>query len=382
MYQHEDLLPTNRNYILLLGCFTFIFTIGLIYFAIVLTRTKEEIPTYVKKEKTTIPSADLTRYNQDSDGDLIPNFVEEEAILNTYISETNYCEAANPLCSEKTFRGGNNITLILDSSTSMDIPAQDGRSKLKNVKDNIATFISDTINEKYIKTQVIGFGNKGSEAFIADNESCVANLTFKKFDQDLISGDYAQQVLDKYVPNGKSPLAYTIEQAEKTFKDKNANNLIYIVTDGTDDCGGDLANTFRQVYARGMVKQINVFSYYAPQDERSKLKEITESNGGKFSDSGSIFATLVSWKKDFLLADWCKYKDQNKIFQCLDKNYKTAYTFLDTMISTSTPQNEINKIREIKSSGDLLIQNYQNSKNKALKQEFEEFYNKARQGIN
>lgn len=376
-YQQDDLLSFNRNYILLTGCFTFLFTLGIIYFLIVSSRPVYEEEKIVKKTDQTIPMADLTKYNQDSDKDLIPNFVEDEAILNTYLSEIDYCKAANPICSSETFSENNFISIIIDGSTSMNVPAEGGRTKIQKIKDVMIGYLNDTIREKYVQTQIVGFGNKGNASFIADNESCVANLSFKNFDQKLISSNLSEEVLKNYVSNGKSPIGYTLEKVEKSFTDKNANNIVFIVTDGNDDCGADLNYTFKQVLNRGIIKQINVLAYFAPQDENAKLREAAEGNGGKFSDSTAVYETLVGWKKDFLYNKWCKSMDQERVYQCLDKNYTSAYSVLDNLINPGTPQNEINKIKEIKSSSDLLIQNFRNSETKILKDEFNEIYNKS-----
>ena len=69
--------------------------------------------------------------------------------------------------------------------------------------------------------------------------------------------------------------------------------------------------------------------------------------------------------------------DQEKVYQCLDNNYTTAYSVLDSLINENTPSNEINKIKEIKSSGDLLIQNFRNTETKILKDEFNLIYGKS-----
>jgi hypothetical protein len=377
MYQQEDLLPTNRNYIFLVGCFSIFFTfiIGSVLISS-FTKTKE-----VNKDQglslvtnQTKPQADLTKYNQDSDKDLIPNFIEEEAILNTYLSEVSYCEQSNPICDKNPFDGEFFISIIIDSSTSMNIPAKGNISKIDRVKNELNTLFNKLNKENFIKLQIIGSGNKGNLSFIADNESCVTNYTFKEYNQVLDEKDSNKVILDKLVPNGKSPIGFILEQAEKRFPSKEGNNLVIILTDGLDDCGYNLNNTFRGVLSRGVVKKINVISIYSPQDENQKLKEATESNGGLFSDSEDIFAVLFEWKDQFISSNWCKVKDFSKVTSCLNNNYSKAINLLDEKILSDSPQNELSKIREIKSSIDLLIQNYTKSKNDEFNLQFDNFY--------
>jgi hypothetical protein len=375
MYQQEDLLPSNRNYSLFIGCFTLIFTFGIIIYLISSNNSVEETkPSIVFQPEQTRPRADLTIYNQDSDFDLIPNFIEDEAILNTFLPEITYCEQSNPYCSENPLNSEFFISIIIDSSTSMDIPATERVSKIDLVRNELNLFLNQAIAAPFIKTHIVGLGNKGTKSFIADNESCVTNFTFKNFNQLLRSSETNPLVLQNLTANGKSPIGYTLEQVEANFPNPQGNNLVIIITDGNDDCGNDLNKTFREVLSRGKVKKINLISIFSPQDENQRLREATESNGGQFTTSTSIFQTIDLWKNDFILSNWCKYQNQSKINRCLDINYSKAFNILDSRISSTTPQNEENKIREIKSSIDLLLQNYRNNKNQELTKEFEEFY--------
>jgi hypothetical protein len=374
MYQQEDLLPSNRNYTLLIGCFTILFSIIVIYFVIASIKpTEEEKAVNIFTPQATQPLADLTLYNQDSDRDLIPNFIEEEKVLNTYLPEISYCEQANPTCDSNPLSNEFFISILIDSSTSMNIPAKDS-TKIELVKNQIIQILNRVTPETFVKTQFIGFGNNGNLSFIANNQSCVSNYSFKTFDQVLKGPETNPLVVNNLVPNGKSPIGYTLEQAEKSFPVKQGNNLVIIITDGIDDCNYDLNTTIRGVLARGTVKKINLISLFAPQDEEQKLREAVESNGGYFTNSDSIANTVNNWKNDFILTNWCKYKDTQKQFQCLDNNYSTATTALDEKIKTTTPLNEQNKIKEIKSSIGLLIQNYQKSKTDSLSTEFEKIY--------
>lgn len=362
MYQQDDLLPYNRNYTLLIGCFTILFSILIISvtFNSIRTQKPESDQSNTIVEDTTQRKADLTKYNQDSDKDLIPNFIEEEAILNTYIAESSYCEQSNPVCARDPFDKQIYLSILIDSSTSTNIPATGNTTKLELIKSKINNLIGQSFNKEYIKTQVVGFGNKGNVSFIADNESCVSNIIFKDFNQEPKDTSVVPLILERYVSNGKSPIGLSLEQVEKTFPDKNGDNIVVIVTDGTDDCGVDLKSAFRGVLNRGVVKKIHVVSIFSPQDEKDKLKDAAESNGGKFTENQDINNFILSWVNDYLFENWCRQPDLNKIYQCLDRNYNSAIQILDKQINANSPQNEINKVGEIKSSINFYIQNYIN----------------------
>lgn len=374
MYQQDDLLPYNRNYTILIGCFTILFTIliAIVTFNAIRNQQVEAPKGNTVVEDIRQRTADLTKYNQDSDKDLIPNFAEEEAILNTYISEITYCEQSNPVCSKNPFEKEVYLSVLLDSSTSTNIPATGDQSKLELIKNRVSSLISRTTEKKYIKTQIVGFGNKGSTDFIADNESCVSNLTFKDFNQEPKESSVIPLILNNYISNGKSPIGYTLEQIEKSFPNRNGDNIVVLITDGNDDCGVDLKNTFRGILSRGVIKKIHVISIFSPQDEKEKLKDAAESNGGKFTENLEIDNFILSWVDDYLFDTWCRQSDLSKVYQCLDRNYNSAIQVLDKQIESETPLNEINKIGEIKSSINFFIQNYINQEKSSSQKLFDE----------
>lgn len=377
MYQQDDLLPSNRNYTLLIGCFTFFFTI-LIIFVIANLATQQEDSAPISRDnifvtEKTSPAANLTRYNQDSDRDLLPNFIEEEAILNTYISEIYYCEQSNPVCKSDPYDKEVYLSLIIDASSSTKIPGRGDLTKLDLIKQGVDTIISESINKKYLKTQIVGFGNKGNESFIADNESCVSSILFKNFNQEPKDSSVLPLVLKNYVSNGKSPIGYSIEQVEKSFPIKEGNNIVVLITDGIDDCGQDVKQVIQGVLSREVVKKIHVISVISPQDENDKLKEAAESNGGMFTDNIEIPQSVFSWVDEYIYNDWCRLDDLNVLYQCINRNYDKGIEILDQQINETSPQNEVNKIKEIESSIDLLIQNYVNSQRKFTDEEFNKF---------
>ncbi len=383
MYNQEDLLPVNRNYYILGGCAVLIFTVviaGIVFTTLPNQQNQFDSNINVAKENTA-PSADLSKYNQDSDLDRIPNFVEQEAILNTYIAETDYCQKKFPTCSNSPIEKPTYVSILISASTSMNIPAVDSKLKYQLVKEQLSTNLNSNTAKPYIKIEVRSFGNKGNLSNIANNESCVANLTIKKFDETIPerdNSDYVGNLFKSYVPNGKSPLVYTIEQAEKGFPDPTANNLIQIITDGVDDCNGDLKSALAAVTTRGIVKRVDLISLFANQDTSNILKEATEVNGGKYSASSNINETLNQNFNSFIYERWCKAQAFNNVYQCVNDNYSKAIKFMNENLSVQTPKNEVEKIKEIQGSINIIIQNFRTNNDKKLLLELDGVLNPKR----
>ncbi len=377
MYSQDDLLPVNRNYYIIGGCAVLIFSVIIIGIVIstISTNDKNINNISISKDINT-PSADLTKYNQDSDLDRIPNFVEQELILNTYIAETDYCQNKFPTCNNSPIEKPMYVSILVSASTSMNIPAVGTKLKYQLIEEELSKNLISNLNNSYMQTQISSFGNNGSLSGIAANESCVANFVLKKFDEvipERNNNEVINSLFEKYVPNGKSPLVYTIEQAEKNFPDKTANNLIQVITDGLDDCNGDLKSALTAVKARGVVKRIDLITIFANQDTSNLLKEAVEVNGGKYSASTNIDQTLQQNYVSFINERWCKTQTFNTIYQCVNENYSKAIDYMNDNLSVQTPKNEVEKIKEIQGTINVLIQNFRNNNDQKLKEELDNF---------
>jgi len=141
----SELQPINRNYIYLGGCLTLIFTIFIGSLAL-RSLPKPQAPTQDTSPFsiiTTEPSteANLEKYNIDSDGDRIPNFLEDALGYNSFESEIAICDRNNPTCSSSPFENKVHVNFLIDASSSMDIVATTS-SKLNTIKQEIYQFIS------------------------------------------------------------------------------------------------------------------------------------------------------------------------------------------------------------------------------------------------
>lgn len=377
MNPQEETLPFNRNYIFAAGCFTIIFSIIVIY-AVISTRPKPEPQTVSQARITgeeTFPSSDITKYSQDSDMDLIPNFLEDELILNKYISEVNYCRQKLPVCSSSPIQNKTYITFLLDASTSMEVPIEAGKTKLDIVRQEISNYLSENFPKEYIDFSIISFGNRGDKNFIAGNESCVSTVTQKPFGIPVSNREYSEEfkknISLKYMPNGKTGITYAIENAEKNFPNPKAQNQVIVVTDKNDECSGNLKGNITNILSRKTIKRIDMITINANQDSINILKDATESNGGKYSNQSSdISNTLLSLTNDFIYNNWCKVLGTNEIYKCIDQNYEKAVSALNKNLTSNTPKNENDKIKEILSSINYLIENFRQTTNQDLRQEF------------
>lgn len=368
MENRDDLLPHNRNYYILGGCLTFIFTLGIISLVVSnLQKQEAEKPVFqdinIVQESNNNDKNNLAQYSQDSDQDGIPNFIEDEAGLDKFKSEYFYCESVNQKCSDPITTKKFFISILVDASTSMNFPAEENTSKIDLLKEELTTFTdSNELNNYFITSSIRSFGNTGQRGNLPDSQSCVSSLKVTDFGDEITDTTF-----NSYVANGKSPLIFALEQAEKDFTDPNAQNIIILITDGVDECNpSSLKNAFNGILGRGTVKKINTISYFTPSYEEGILKDATESNSGYFVRASSISKTLQNIAVDNVTKNWCLYTDQQKLNQCISNNFDKAQTVLNSKINSQTTQAEASKIREVNSAINFGIQNYTSTQNNEI----------------
>lgn len=59
--------------------------------------------------------------------------------------------------------------------------------------------------------------------------------------------------LNKLNPSGTTPIARTLEACAKDFPDKNARNVVLLITDGKEECGGDPCAVSAALQSKGIV---------------------------------------------------------------------------------------------------------------------------------
>lgn len=372
MYTPDDLQPINRNYIFFGIIFIILFS--LIIYGLVFSK-KEINPKPITATQpasyTNGGNVNLTKYDEDSDGDKIPNFMEEFLGTNAYSSEVLDCEKSNLSCNESPINGILNINIILDGSTSMNIIGKN-KSKFEEIKLELAESFKTELNSPYYKYSIYSFGNRGTIGNIPDNESCVSILRHKSFNSVISEEDLKNKtILNKYVPNGKSPLAYSIDQVAKTLN-KNDKNLIILITDSLDDCNGDVKRTITEVKNSGLVKKIDIATYYANEDANIYLRDAVESNGGNFSQNPEIKKFVNESSRNFIKQTWCKYEEVRKVKNCLDSKYRTANSYLnDQKNNRNLAEDEKVKIANIQS----VMSFFQESNIRKLQSNLDEEFN-------
>lgn len=175
-----------------------------------------------------------------------------------------------------------NVEIVLDSSGSM-ANKMDGKTRMKLAKEAIKEFMSSLPKEANVGLRVYGHKGTGSDK---DKEmSCSSNELVYRV-QPYHSSEL-DQALGKFQPAGWTPLAKAIELASQDLAkfsgDKN-HNIIFIVSDGMETCGGDPVNAAALLKNSHIKPVVNIVGFDLDKNGQAQLKAVAEAAGGTFVD--------------------------------------------------------------------------------------------------
>lgn len=158
-------------------------------------------------------------------------------------------QAFGPAEAQNNREGGfikTRILFVFDASQSMsgywesDQKMQIARSFLINVVDSL-----ETLPDVQMALRVYGHQ---SPVIMKDCEDTKLEVPF-----DINNAHKIRQKLRFLKPNGNTPIAYSLEQSANDFPPcPDCRNIIIMITDGIEECGGDPCAVSRQLQEKGI----------------------------------------------------------------------------------------------------------------------------------
>ncbi len=97
--------------------------------------------------------------------------------------------------------------------------------------------------------------------------------------------------LDKAVPRGQTPIAYSLQQAAQDFGGpSDEERALILVSDGLETCGGDPLATVRDLAAKGFKVKVHTIGFDVDAAARAQLEAISGATGGEYFDARSASA--------------------------------------------------------------------------------------------
>jgi len=176
------------------------------------------------------------------------------------------------------------IEYILDASNSMNEKLSDGELKIVAAKRVLCGLIDNIAAER--KDANVGLRIYGANfnPSMSKEKGCLDSVLaapIVPIDADLIKGKVKEAEATGY-----TPIAYSLELASKDFSSgQENNNMIVLVSDGKESCGGDPVAVAEQLKAQGYNIKIYSIGFDVDAQTREQLEAIALATDGAYYDA-------------------------------------------------------------------------------------------------
>ena len=175
------------------------------------------------------------------------------------------------------------LIIAVDASGSM-AGAVGSVTKMDAAISAVQNFIA-TLPET-LDVGLVGFGHQGNNQDSGKTLSCdgVEVLAPAGTDHATIKSE-----LEGLSATGWTPLASAIDAAGSQFEpsDTPGEQLVYVVSDGEETCGGDPIAAARRLHESNVRAVVNIIGLDLPQADRNALQAVASAGGGIFSSAAN-----------------------------------------------------------------------------------------------
>ncbi|MBE2184942.1 MAG: VWA domain-containing protein, partial [Anaerolineae bacterium] len=181
-----------------------------------------------------------------------------------------------------------NVTIILDASGSMQALFSDGSTRIEIAKDAVIELATSLPAEDNAGLWVYGhrLPQDDPEASCLDIEQVIPLSP--------VNPAQFEQVVTPLNAIGYTPIARSLENAV-TGTPPNAHNVIVLMSDGEESCGGDPCAVAAELLAQGFEVIINTIGVAPDANTRAQLQCIAQATGGAYyeaNDAGALSEAL------------------------------------------------------------------------------------------
>lgn len=166
------------------------------------------------------------------------------------------------LGQEKQEQPKTRILFLLDASGSM-LAKWENSDRMSVAKELLAHLVDSLERYDNVEVALRVYGHQ----FGRERNDCKDTRLEVPFSKN--STDAIQKKLKEIIPRGNTPITYSLQQSAADFPDEKTRNVIILITDGLESCGGDpcamsLALQKKRIFLRPFVIGIGI----EPQHEK------------------------------------------------------------------------------------------------------------------
>jgi len=188
----------------------------------------------------------------------------------------------NPFTHEKIEENMNvNVEIVLDASGSMVKKIGD-KTMMEIAKESIKKVLSEMPANAKVGIRV--FGHKGDNTASKKDESCGANELIYPIGDLNVEG--IEKALEPIQPTGWTSIAKSIEYGVEDLKALDGEktlNILYIITDGIETCGGNPVEIAKQLKGENTNIVLGIIGFNVDVNQNRLLKQIADAAGGYYS---------------------------------------------------------------------------------------------------
>lgn len=178
------------------------------------------------------------------------------------------------------FKESYNVEIILDASGSMGAKVG-GKTKMEAAKEAIQAFAESLPAQANVALRVYGHKGSGKES----DKALSCSSSELVYGMQPYNKEKLQNSLQQFEPTGYTPIAYSLQQAQKDLSslpgDKNTN-MIFLVSDGIETCDGDPVEAAKQLAQSEITPLINVIGFGVDGPGQQQLKAVAKAAGGRY----------------------------------------------------------------------------------------------------
>jgi len=175
-----------------------------------------------------------------------------------------------------------NIAVVFDSSGSMGAQIN-GESMMDIAKDQLADYVWDLDDDVNLSFTLYGHKWAGTNAGKAESCDGVENI----YDFSKNNTSFLLNQISGLTPNGWTPIAASLEAAQKqiqAFAGENDKNIILLVSDGIETCGGNPVATALKISKTTKNTYIDVIWFNVSWDTQAQLNNIASKGQWTYYD--------------------------------------------------------------------------------------------------
>ncbi|AQR74263.1 VWA domain-containing protein [Sphingomonas sp. LM7] len=175
------------------------------------------------------------------------------------------------------------VVVAIDGSGSM-AGRIGGQTKLDLAREAATRFVDGLPSS--VEASLLVFGQQGDNSEAGKAKSCAGVDLLAHMSNDRAALGAA---VSRVRAVGWTPLAAGLARAETLLarSSTEGEQVIYVVSDGEETCGGDPVATARRINSGKTLAIVNIIGFGLPSSEAAVLKAVSDSGGGSFVNVNS-----------------------------------------------------------------------------------------------